>query len=65
MGKIKSHKASSKRFSLTGTGKVKINHTNRRHKLGKKSTKRKRGLRAVAYADKTNAKVVKLLIPYK
>ncbi|MBO4422705.1 MAG: 50S ribosomal protein L35 [Clostridia bacterium] len=45
MGKIKTHKASAKRFSLTGTGKVKINHTNRRHKLGLKATKRKRDLR--------------------
>ena len=45
MGKIKTHKASAKRFSLTGTGKVKINHTNRRHKTGLKPTKRKRDLR--------------------
>ena len=65
MGKIKSHKASSKRFSLTGTGKVKINHTNRRHKLGKKSTKRKRNLRKTAVADVTNCKQIKRLIPYK
>ena len=45
MGKIKTHKASAKRFSLTGTGKVKLNHTNRRHKLGLKTAKRKRQLR--------------------
>ena len=65
MGKIKSHKASSKRFSLTGTGKVKINHTNRRHKLGKKSTKRKRNLRKTVIADVTNTAKVKKMIPYK
>ena len=41
MGKIKTHKASAKRFDVTGTGKVKINHTNRRHKLGIKTAKRK------------------------
>ena len=40
MGKVKTHKASSKRFSLTATGKVKLNHCNRRHKLGLKTAKR-------------------------
>ena len=45
MGKIKTHKASAKRFSVTGTGKVKINHCHHRHKLGIKDQKRKRHLR--------------------
>ena len=45
MGKIKTHKATAKRFSLTKNGKVKLNHTNRRHKLGHKTAKRKRQLR--------------------
>ena len=42
MGKIKTHKASAKRFSVTGTGKVKINHCEHRHKLNGKTAKRKR-----------------------
>ena len=45
MGKIKTHKASAKRFSLTATGKVKMNHSHHRHKLGLKTAKRKRNLR--------------------
>ena len=45
MGKIKTHKASAKRFSLTGTGKIKMNHNNHRHNLGIKTAKRKRTLR--------------------
>ena len=45
MGKLKTHSASSKRFSLTGSGKVKMNHNNHRHKLGIKTQKRKRNLR--------------------
>ena len=45
MGKIKTHKASAKRFSVTGTGKVKMNHCHHRHKLGMKDSKRKRHLR--------------------
>ena len=62
MGKIKSHKASSKRFSLTGTGKVKINHTNRRHKLGKKTAKRKRQLRGGAILSEAMAANVRAMI---
>ena len=33
MGKVKTHRASAKRFSVTGTGKVKMNHNQHRHKL--------------------------------
>ena len=55
MGKIKTHKATSKRFSLTKSGKVKLNHTNRRHKLGIKTPKRKRQLRGNAYLSKAMA----------
>ncbi|MBQ1847152.1 MAG: 50S ribosomal protein L35 [Clostridia bacterium] len=62
MGKIKTHKASAKRFSLTGTGKVRINHTNRRHKLGLKTTKRKRGLRKQGYLDESFARNVRKMI---
>ncbi len=53
MGKIKTHKAAAKRFSTTKSGLVKLNHTNRRHKLGLKTPKRKRQLRGNAYL--TNA----------
>lgn len=62
MGKIKTHKASAKRFSLTGTGKVKINHTNRRHKLGIKTAKRKRQLRGGAMLSNAMAANVKSMI---
>ena len=62
MGKIKTHKASAKRFSLTGTGKVKLNHTNRRHKLGIKTAKRKRQLRGGAVMNNAMAANVKKMI---
>ncbi len=65
MPKIKTHSGAKKRFKLTKNGKVKMGHTNRRHILTKKSTKRKRGLRTGAYADVTNVAAVKSLIPYK
>ena len=48
MGKIKTHKASAKRFTVTGTGKVKINHCHHRHNLGMKDTKHKRHLRTAS-----------------
>ena len=45
MGKIKTHKASAKRFSFTATGKIKMNHPGKRHKTGLKPSKTKRALR--------------------
>ena len=56
MPKLKTHSGAKKRFSLTKSGKVKRAHANKRHLLNghDKDTKRKRGLRAGAYADKTN-----------
>lgn len=62
MGKIKTHRASAKRFSVTGTGKVKMNHSEHRHKLGLKTQKRKRNLRKGAYLSEAMAANVKRLI---
>ena len=62
MAKIKTHSASAKRFSVTKDGKVKLNHTNRRHKLGLKTTKRKRNLRKTGYLSTSMAPTVKKLI---
>ena len=62
MGKIKTHKATAKRFSITKTGKVKMNSSNRRHKLGIKTAKRKRSLRKGAYLSTSMAPTYKALI---
>ena len=62
MGKIKTHKASAKRFSLTGTGKVKINHCHHRHNLGLKTAKRKRHLRSGSYLSNAMSANVKAMI---
>lgn len=61
MPKIKTHSGAKKRFSVTGSGKVKFQHTNKRHRLTQKDHKRKRILRGAAYADDTNIKNVKAL----
>ena len=65
MPKIKTHKGAAKRFGVTKNGKVKRGKAFRSHILNKKSTKRKRGLRKEAYADATNVKAIKKLIPNK
>ena len=43
--KMKSHRGASKRFKLTGTGKLKRSKAYKSHILTKKTAKRKRGLR--------------------
>lgn len=62
MRKVKSHRASCKRFSVTGSGKVKMNHSEHRHKLGIKTQKRKRNLRKGAYLSDAMSANVKRLI---
>jgi large subunit ribosomal protein L35 len=62
--KIKTNKSAKKRFKFSKTGKIKRATANRSHILTKKASKRKRHLRKATYADKTNEKAIKLLIPY-
>jgi large subunit ribosomal protein L35 len=45
MPKMKSHRGARKRFSVTGTGKVKRGKAYKSHILTKKTSKRKRNLR--------------------
>jgi len=59
MPKMKTNPGAKKRFSLTGTGKIKRKHAYKSHILTKKSTKRKRNLGnfgEVAKADLSNVK---------
>jgi len=65
MPKLKSHSSSKKRFSFTGTGKVKRNKAYKGHLLSWKSAKRKRGLRKSAIASSANADTIRKMIPYK
>ena len=65
MPKLKTHTGAKKRFKMSATGKVKCAHAFKSHILNKKDTKRKRGLRQATYADQTNVKAIKLLMPYK
>ena len=63
MGKIKTHKASAKRFSVTGSGKVKIHHSSHRHNLStNKTQKQKRRLRGAEILSPAMEANVKRLI---
>ena len=62
MGKIKTHTSAAKRFSVSKSGLVKLNHMNRRHKLGKKTPKRKRQLRLRGYLSDAMAPTYKSII---
>ena len=65
MPKMKTKRSAAKRFSITGTGKVKYKKQNLRHILTKKSTKRKRNLRQSGILSDDNVPVVrKRLLPY-
>ena len=65
MPKLKTNRAAAKRFTKTGTGKIKRYKCGKAHILTKKTTKRKRGLRKTSVADVTNQKQIKRLVPYK
>jgi large subunit ribosomal protein L35 len=64
MPKLKTHRGAAKRFSFTGSGKVKRSKAYASHILTKKTTKRKRNLRKSSMLDKTNEKEIRKLIPY-
>ena len=65
MPKMKTRKAYAKRFSFTGTGKLKFKKQGLRHILTKKSTKRKRRLRHTAILSASEAQRAKTMLPYK
>ena len=63
MPKMKTHKGAKKRFSVTGTGKVRRLKANKSHILTKKDARRKRRLRRpTTVATNGEVKVIKRLI---
>ena len=60
--KMKSHRGASKRFKLTGSGKVKRNKAYKSHTLTKKSPKRKRGLRKATTLTGADHKRIKSVL---
>ncbi|MBQ0059396.1 MAG: 50S ribosomal protein L35 [Lachnospiraceae bacterium] len=64
MPKMRTKRAAAKRFTKTGTGKLKRMKAFKSHILTKKSRKTKRNLRKATITDATNAKVMKKILPY-
>ncbi len=62
MPKMKTNSGSKKRFTLTGTGKVKRKHAFKSHILTKKTKKQKRNLTHVALVANVDEKRVKALL---
>jgi large subunit ribosomal protein L35 len=64
MPKMKTKKSASKRYHVTGTGKVRYKKQGLRHILTKKTAKRKRRLRLSATLSPVESKRVMQLMPY-
>jgi large subunit ribosomal protein L35 len=64
MPKLKTHTGAAKRFSKTGTGKIKRGQTKTRHILTSKSPKVKRKLGKTLLVSDGDYKKVARMIPY-
>jgi large subunit ribosomal protein L35 len=64
MPKLKSHSGAKKRFKFSGRGKVKYKKAGARHLLQGMSSGRSRQMRRPDYLNKTEARVIKRLLPY-
>lgn len=56
MPKVKTNPGAKKRFSLTGTGKIKRKHAFKSHILTKKTIKRKRNLTNTALVSSSDTR---------
>ena len=62
---MKTNSGAKKRFTLTGTGKIKRKHAYKSHILTKKSKKRKRNLTYFGEVDKADQDNIKRLLTMK
>ncbi|MCL2561116.1 MAG: 50S ribosomal protein L35 [Rikenellaceae bacterium] len=62
MPKMKTNAAAKKRFSFTGTGRIKRKHAYHSHILTKKTTKQKRNLTHSGLVDPADEVRVKMLL---
>jgi len=64
MPKLKTKSSAKKRFSVTGTGKLKRNFAKKRHCLFCKTPKMKRQARGSTLLDESDVVIVKKFLPY-
>ncbi|MCD7970568.1 MAG: 50S ribosomal protein L35 [Alistipes sp.] len=62
MPKLKTNSGAKKRFTLTGSGKIKRKHAFKRHILTKKETKQKRNLTYSGLVSKADEAKVKMML---
>lgn len=64
MPKLKTRKAAAKRYKVTGTHNFLRRHAYKGHLLMKKSNKQKRKLSQMICVSESDAKSIKLMLPY-
>jgi large subunit ribosomal protein L35 len=64
MPKMKTNSSAKKRFSFTGSGKLKKNFAGKQHNLNRRSQSMKRKARGTELMDPSNVKIVRPLLPY-
>lgn len=64
MPKMKSHSGAAKRFRKTASGRFKSKQSHLRHILTKKSSKRKRHLRAKKLVHGSDTALIQRMLPY-
>ena len=65
MPKLKTHRGAAKRFTKTGTGKIRRAAAFKRHILTGKTTKLKRKMRKLREVAHQDAPKLRLMLPYK
>ena len=65
MPKVKTNSGAKKRFTITGSGKIKRKHAFKSHILTKKATKRKRNLTYAGLVNPADENNVKLMLNLK
>jgi large subunit ribosomal protein L35 len=64
MPKLKTRKAASKRYKVTGNNNFLRRHAYKGHLLMKKSNRQKRKLSQVILVNPSDVKAIKLMLPY-
>jgi len=64
MPKMKTHRASAKRFSFTGTGKIRSRKSGKSHLLGHKTRKHKRRLKKFDVISPAMERHARRALPY-
>ncbi|HSI76040.1 MAG TPA: 50S ribosomal protein L35 [Lunatimonas sp.] len=62
MPKVKTKSSAKKRFTVTGTGKIRRKHAYKSHILTKKSTKRKKNLTKMGFVHESDEGRVKAML---